>query len=433
LRNSRLKTAEKKMKSFWNANEKYGKVFFIASSLVIGLVILSLFKIYGYDETWKLWRVLVLHPQFSDFQLIPGSAESFREGIEPTQRNPGDPEKRIFNYPAFWRLFFYTGITLNDTVWIVLVMLVLFFASVFLFPQNITILDSIAMLLIIFSPAAMLLYERGNVDLIVFFLCAMIVLSVDYSPYITAALLILATIVKLFPFFGFTVLFKESKSRFIGLFLSCLSLLIAYLLITSKSVATAWDQTMRGKEISYGADVFFLRYSQFFSRLLGVSETSPVLKYGPIVLAFILIAITGIFGLVNRESLISASTRNLAAFRMGTSIYVGTFLLGNNWDYRLAFLILVMPQLMQWSRNTDKRYAVTAIAVLALVFLSCWHFMVWFAPSLVSVKEYLFVSDEFANWMLVVGLSYLLSASLPDWMKEQFHFIRPVKAMQSNG
>ena len=91
---------------FWNANEKYGKIFLITSSLVVGLVILLLFKVYGYDETWKLWRVPVQHPQFADFRLIPGSAESYREGFEPTQRNPGDPHNRIFNYPAFWRLFF---------------------------------------------------------------------------------------------------------------------------------------------------------------------------------------------------------------------------------------------------------------------------------------------------------------------------------------
>jgi hypothetical protein len=48
--------------SFQDANKKYGKVFLVVSSLVIGLVILLLFKVYGYDETWKLWRVPVEHP-----------------------------------------------------------------------------------------------------------------------------------------------------------------------------------------------------------------------------------------------------------------------------------------------------------------------------------------------------------------------------------
>jgi len=411
-----------------DANEKYGKAFLIASSLVVGLVILLLFKVYGYDETWKLWRVPVEPPQFSDFRLIPGSAESYRMGFEPTKKNPGDPHKRIFNYPAFWRLFFYTGITQNDTVWMVLVMLVLFFVGVFLFPQNITILDAIGMLLVIFSPASMLLYERGNVDLIVFFLCAMIVISTDYSSFITSALLIFATVVKLYPFFGVTVLLKESKSRFIGLFLGCFSVLGIYLYATYKSVKASWGLTMRGGEISYGANVLFLRFSQYFANLFGaLPNASLLLKYGPIILAFILITVTGILGLVNRGSLTSLSTRNLAAFRMGVSIYVGTFLLGNNWDYRLAFLILVMPQLLQWTKYADKAYSIMAKAILALVLISCWHFIFWFAPTLTNFKEIIFIIDEAANWMLVAGFSFLLFASMPDWAKELFLFLLPKK------
>lgn len=409
------------MKSFWDANEKYGRIFLIASSLIIGLVILLAFKSYGYDETWKLWRVPVEHPQFSDFRLIPGSAESYRQGIEPTQRNPGDPHKRIFNYPAFWRLFFYTNITQADTVWIVSVMLMLFFVGVFLFPQNITILDSMGMLFVIFSPAAMLLYERGNVDLIVFFLCAMIVLSTEYSPFITFALLVLAAIVKLFPFFGVTVLLKQSKSKFIGLLLGCLGILLAYLLVTSKSVQASWSLTMRGDEISYGANVFFLRYGQYFSSLLGVPATAPLLKYGPIILAFVLILITGIIGIARRDSLASSSAGNLAAFRMGASIYLGTFLLGNNWDYRLAFLILVMPQVLQWSKYAGKPYNSAARAVLALALISCWHFAAWYAPALAGMQELIFVLDEIANWMLAAGFGYLLFASMPDWVKEQLN------------
>lgn len=404
---------------FRDANQKYGKAFLIASSLLIGFVILLAFKNYGYDETWKLWRVPVEPPQFSDFRLIPGSAESYRAGIEPTQRNPGDPHKRIFNYPAFWRLFFYTGITQNDTVWIVLVMLVLFFVSVFLFPQNITILDSIAMLFVIFSPASMLLYERGNVDLFVFFLCAMVVLSYDYSPFVTSALLVFATIVKLYPFFGVAVLLKESKSKFIGLFLGCSGILIAYIFTTFKSVKASWGLTMRGDEISYGANVFFLRYSQYVSNLLGVSLTTPVLQYGSIALAFVLITVAGLFGLSNRASLAASSVKNFAAFRMGASIFVGTFLLGNNWDYRLAFLILAMPQLLQWSKRTDKHYRSMINASLVLIFVSCWHFELWFAPALISVKEPIFILDEISNWMLVGGFSYLLFASAPDWVKDK--------------
>ena len=77
--------------SFRDLNEKYGPVFLITSSLVVGLVILLLFKVYGYDETWKLWRVPVQYPQFADFRLIPGSAESYRE---KGRFSPSNPPKR---------------------------------------------------------------------------------------------------------------------------------------------------------------------------------------------------------------------------------------------------------------------------------------------------------------------------------------------------
>src|SRR5690349_24414544 len=96
--------------------EKYGKLVLIGISTLLWLLIFVLFKEIGYRETWELWKVPTAKDIFLDFQLIPGSAESFRNGFEPTLSNPFDPAQRIFNYPAFWRLFFYTGITLNDTI-----------------------------------------------------------------------------------------------------------------------------------------------------------------------------------------------------------------------------------------------------------------------------------------------------------------------------
>ena len=407
-----------------NANERYGKHFLIVSCLVMWGLLLVLFRVHGYEATWRLWRVPVLRPQFSDFRLIPGSAESFRMGYEPTQRNPGDPYNRIFNYPAFWRLFFYTGITEADTVWAVSLMLVLFFVGIFVFPQEITMTDSLVLLLIIFSPASMLLYERGNVDLIVFFLCALVVCLVEYSAIVAAVMLMFAIVVKIFPFFGFTLLFKEPKLRFVWLSLSCLAVLLLYLYSTSGSMSASWNLTLRGKELSYGANVLFLRYRHFFSTLLGFSPTDPRLRFVPIILAAILILIVGLIAITRHEPLASASTRNLAAFRMGASIYIGTFLLGNNWDYRLAFLIFVVPQLLEWTRSSYSRhYRLISTSVFVMVFASCWHFVVWFAPSLVSVREVLFVLDEVMNWMLVAGFSYLIAASMPGWVREILSFV----------
>lgn len=412
------------MNSFSDANRKYGKLFLVVSSLVLWAVILFLFRSYGYSKTWKLWRVPVLYPQFSDFRLIPGSAESFRMGYEPTRRNPGDRYGRIFNYPAFWRLFFYTGITEADTVWVVSLMLALFFLGIFIFPHDISMVDSLVLLLIIFSPASMLLYERGNVDLIVFFLCALVVWLAEYSAVATAILLMFAIVVKIFPFFGFTVLLKAPKLKFVWLSVSCLAVLLVYMYATSGSMKASWNLTMRGDKISYGADVLFQHYEKYLSSLLKLSPTAPILKFGPIILAAILIVLTGMMGLRSPSPLASTATRNLAAFRMGASIYVGTFLLGNNWDYRLAFLIFVLPQLLEWTRSSYSRhYRLISTSVLVMVFASCWHLMVWSDPALAGIREILFVLDEVMNWVLVAGFTYLMVASMPGWVREMLPFL----------
>src|SRR6266540_3370006 len=157
--------------------QHYGKLVLIGIATLMWLLILVLFKTYGYEETWQLWKVPTQNLPFLDFRLIPGSAESFTHGYEPSIENPYDPTQRIFNYPAFWRLFFYTGITQDDTTWIVILMIILFFCGVILFPQNISISSALWMLLIVFSPASMLLYERGNVDLIVFLICVLTILA----------------------------------------------------------------------------------------------------------------------------------------------------------------------------------------------------------------------------------------------------------------
>ena len=118
--------------------------------------------------------------------------------------------------------------------------------------------------------------------------------------------------------------------------------------------------------------------------------------------------------------------RSLAAFRMGASIYVGTFLLGNNWDYRLAFLIFVVPQLSQWfySENKEQRYV--AIGTMLVVILSCWHLVflidIPFIPFDNEIDRFV-VFDELINWLLLMGLTYLLTASIPLWLKQDLQKI----------
>jgi len=401
-----------------------GKSLLIAGIVLMWIVIGILFATLGYGETWTLWGVPTHPPVFRDFLLIPGSAESFRHGFEPTIENPYDPGQRIFNYPAFWRLFFYTNISMDDTVWIVLIFLTLYFISLVVFPGKLTKSASMMMLFVIFSPASMLLYERGNADLMVFPICvAIIILSVS-SPYWTAGLIAFGSVVKMFPLFGLTVLMKDSRKRFWLLSIVIIVILIVYSLITISSQQAAWTTTMRGDGLSYGSFVFITRLGDYVQSTTRIS----VDLYYPTaeVLALLFIVVPFISAVRSPFQFSSSDERNLAAFRMGASIYIGTFLLGNNWDYRLAFLVFVIPQLAEWLRDREANSKTFLITFTALLFLTCWDNRLNISIPLIPLKDPVnraFVFDEIVNWLLLPGMVYLLIASTPDWFKVDFQKI----------
>ncbi len=60
--------------------------------------------------------------------------------------------------------------------------------------------------------------------------------------------------------------------------------------------------------------------------------------------------------------------RELDLFWAGAGIYVATFALGRNFDYRLVFLLLTIPQLARWA---SARQALP-IATLCCILLSVW-------------------------------------------------------------
>lgn len=401
--------------------ENKGKSLLIAGIVLMWVLLGVLFNQYGYNETWELWNVPVHPPVFRDFLLIPGSAESFRNGFEPTVENPYDVGQRIFNYPAFWRLFFYTNISADDAVWIVLLLLILYFISAMLFPQKLTIPGALLMLLVLFSPASMLLYERGNADLFVFFICAMIVLASAYSANWTAVLIVFGAIVKMFPLLGVSVLLKEPKQRFWRLAIACVLFMVVYGLLTLRSQDAAWNTTMRGDGASYGSFVLVTRLGDYLRELLPGFLSIRGWEIAFEALALVLILVAGVLAVRNPNALTALHERNLAAFRMGASIYVGTFLLGNNWDYRLAFLVFAVAQLAEWLRLKNRKQQAIVIITVIVILLSSWHFMLKFDLPFIPLKDPVnrnFIIDEFINWLLVPGFTYLLAASFPDWLRQ---------------
>jgi hypothetical protein len=300
-------------------------------------------------------------------------------------------------------------------------MLVLYFAGMLLFPQRLSIPGAFWMLLVAFSPASMFLYERGNVDLIVFFLCILILLVAERSAAWASGLILFGAFVKVFPLFGVTVLLRASKRRFFLLAAICLIPMFVYWFLTLPRQSAVWTTYMRGQEGSYGTFVFLFRFNAWLQSSLPNFLAFEQWKLVFEVLALFLILLAMIPAVRNVQALQAFHGRNLAAFRMGASIYMGTFLLGNNWDYRLAFLVLVMPQLSEWLYAENKNHRTIAVGVLVTVILMCWHFVFLidlpFLPFGDEIDR-ITAFDEVINWLLLAGFSYLLAASFPDWLRQ---------------
>lgn len=405
-------------------NERYGRLVLVISCLLIWCLILLSFRINGYIETWYFWHFPAKLPPFLDFRLIPASAETFRAGGDPTVSNPTDPVGHIFNYPKVWYLIFYTGLTQADTIWICVLLIVSFFLVVFIFPEKLTVVESLLLLPVIFSSACMLLYERGNVDLAIFVVCGLVILLLDRFPVWALAVLMTAAIFKLFPFFGIGSFLKENKSGFFKFFGIGVLIFVAYLLFNVKDLDVARNVTQRGTFLSYGVHVIFdMLHAYFRYYLLKVvpEEMLPVLlSFLPHVSALLCLFIAFLFGIRDKKPFVLSSSRNIAAFRMGGLIYIGTFLFDSNWDYRLAFLIFTIPQIVRWELPPSQGHKWIVGGVFLSLLITCWYTFIRHHFSVFTDGAYDLqydVFDEVMNWALFGGLAYLLTASAPFWFR----------------
>ncbi len=405
-------------------NQKYGRHTLIIAVILIWAYIIWSFFVNGYIETWYQWHIPAEMPPFIDFRLIPSGAETFRAGIDPAVSNPNNPRGNLFNYPKIWYLLFYTGITQDDTIWMSVVLIILFFLTVFSFPGKLYATDAFFMLLVVFSPAAMLLYERGNVDLAIFILCGLAVIFVRRSPAWAVAVLSLASMLKLFPFFGIGIFLQENKNKFYKYFFISVLIFGVYIALNFQSLAAAWDLTARGTYISYGDYIIFDLFHGYFRyyllKVMAEDQVTVFMKILPHLCAIALLIPIFFLGTRPENLLGTDSERNLTAFRMGACIYVGTFLLGNNWDYRLAFLIFTVPQISRWMFSAEPRQRRLVTGVFIALLISCWYAVIRKYYLGITDGEYelqFSVFDEAANWILYGGLAYLLAASAPPWFR----------------
>jgi len=373
----------------------------------------SLFIFYGYEKTWRLWSIPTMSPHFADIRVITGGAESYAQGLDPMIENPGDPWQRRLNYPRVWQNLYSLGVNQSHTTYIGIGVILSFFVGVCLIlPHASNFLIALVMAAVL-SPAALLGIERGNIDLLMFFLVSISVVTVKRWRVLSTVAVLLGFSLKLFPIFGGTVLLKVSRSLFLRYVLIIYVFATLYTFLIYSDILLIIETTPKSVNLSYGINVFWMKAMQFNS---SIGELARFLS--PLT---VLLALGWAFIALPRNDFVPESQSEavcLDAFRAGAAIYLGTFLLGNNWDYRLIFLILTMPQLVAWVQCRSRYISLISIFSLASILLSLWNLVIARIARQLPYGNYAsFVLDEISNWVVFIGLLYLLFWSMPYWVK----------------
>ena len=103
-------------------------------------------------------------------------------------------------------------------------------------------------------------------------------------------------------------------------------------------------------------------------------------------------------------SAIRGASAPLLALQVGALIYLGTFAAANNFDYRLVFLLLTFPQLIEWSSIPEHRLSRLALVTLVAIVLLLW---------VGSLSQWLNLWDELASWAVAGLLAAVVAATVP--------------------
>jgi len=395
----------------WN-----GKKFLF---LLIAVFLLILFLVAhggGIALVWKLWGVPAMPTLFADLQSVTSGVESQRAGFDPLYLNPNDPYGRPMAYPRLWLAIGLLGVHFEDTFFLGLVMLGLYLVGIFIFSKRLTWQDSLAILAVVISPAAMLAYERGNNDLLIFFLLALVLLLDERASGISFGLLELAAFLKFYPLAGLTYLLKLNKKTFLLWLMMGIGVFGIYAFLTRHDMYQVFSSAPKGTFLSYGVQV----PGMIMIELYNLRTMGNILSCFLYLLCYFLVV--SILFLSSRDNAYQVETlQNLDAFRLSASIYIATFIQGDTFNYRLVFLIFGIPQLVKWMNHPSSR-KVAGVTFGFLVF-TCWNallFGVMISHPGIWTNLFLFLI-ELGNWGLFAGMLYLMCATLPEWIRDEIH------------
>ena len=321
--------------------------FFVAIFLTSSIFLLS------FDNVlWaKFWSTLKIPPNyipFSDFKAHLFFSKCHNIGID-VYNNPchliPDGNSKFTTHPHIW-INIFNILNLQDTFrynLVIAITLITYFYLIFsLLIKTNSSAEKNFLILLFFSTSNFLLIERMATDIMIFILVYLVLIT--RNSLIKIILIKFGFFMKYYPIFLITLFSKKRNLFLILLALFFMIIFFFYLeninhinsKIIEMSLPIAYGSRTMFKavfhvSIEYG--FFFIKYNENLFRNL-------------FIFASFLCALLGfLIGYFKLSNFIKSNYNE--NFIAGASIYVGTFIIGANADYRLIFLLFTISSIFQ--------------------------------------------------------------------------------------
>ena len=339
----------------------------IASLATLWLVPLLIF-VSAFSSSWVgTWRAVgvpAMLPRFADLSTIPEGLETLRHGQDPLVTNPADPLRRPVNYPRIW-LFLFSALRIDvQNVWAIAIP----FCAFYLMCISVLILqaryaaDAVILLAASLSISPLLAMERGNNDLFVFSL--VFLGCIASNTYLRSLSLAGASLLKIFPVAGMVIdaIRRPSKQRILPLLLTVF--VFALLAWQWRDIHLIRQATPISRIRSYGFLSLQEEILHFFpDSLVTLIQMGWIITGGCWLAALSTVDLAWKSGLDLDTALFNSPQGEM--FSVFGGIYVFTYAIGSNWDYRLILLLPTLPFALELVRVA--RFKWWAVAYLVLV------------------------------------------------------------------
>lgn len=325
----------------------------------IGLFFLVLL-LFATNSLVKL-GIPVLNLSFGDLRLITSSASCDLKTAGWDLDSPScDPWGRPFNLPTLWvRIFSFLRLTDDRASVIGFVMLALltialaYWLHCFRFWLHVTnthkYFGLLCFSLLLVSPPMLLLAERANVDILIFAgLTIGFIFWNRNSRYGVVVLVLILGVLKIYPWAALLITIRMKQAKRLILF-SVFGLLVGLGYLSSEIMNIRSLSSTGFNVISFGSSMLpdFLHQTA-----TGKSGGTFALILGLILFLLVFVVVlrgySGVIEVMRRRienSLQSNASAESVLIFFG-SLFVFSYLLGSNYDYRLVFLIPILAVLL---------------------------------------------------------------------------------------